>query len=143
MEGRGAYTIVDGHRMTLGANDFVLTPNGTWHEHGVGPSGTPCIWQDGLDIPLVNALEANFYEVHPRHCTSRWRFPSTTQRQAWAGTALLPERPAWCEAVFAAVQVRVGPDLRGAAPQRLASTRRLAVRRRADALHQSRSPAAR
>ena len=22
--------------MTLGANDFVLTPNGTWHEHGVG-----------------------------------------------------------------------------------------------------------
>ena len=27
--------------------------------------GTPCIWQDGLDIPLVNALEANFYAVHP------------------------------------------------------------------------------
>ena len=35
MEGTGAYTIVDGHKMTLGANDFVLTPNGTWHEHGV------------------------------------------------------------------------------------------------------------
>ena len=29
MEGSGAYTIVDGHKMTLGANDFVLTPNGT------------------------------------------------------------------------------------------------------------------
>ena len=65
MEGRGAYTIVDGHKMTLGPNDFVLTPNGTWHEHGVDADGTPCIWQDGLDIPLVNALEANFYEVHP------------------------------------------------------------------------------
>ena len=35
MEGTGAYTVVDGHKMTLGANDFVLTPNGTWHEHGV------------------------------------------------------------------------------------------------------------
>lgn len=35
MEGKGAYTVVDGHKMTLGANDFVLTPNGTWHEHGV------------------------------------------------------------------------------------------------------------
>ena len=51
--------------MTLGANDFVLTPNGTWHEHGVAADGTDCIWQDGLDIPLVNALEANFYAVHP------------------------------------------------------------------------------
>ncbi len=65
MEGEGAYTIVDGHKMTLGANDFVLTPNGTWHEHAVSADGTPCIWQDGLDIPFVNAMEANFYEVHP------------------------------------------------------------------------------
>ena len=65
MEGRGAFTNVDGHKMTLGANDFVLTPNGTWHEHGVEADGSVCIWQDGLDIPLVNALEANFFEVHP------------------------------------------------------------------------------
>jgi len=65
MEGEGAYTIVDGHKMSLRANDFVLTPNGTWHEHGIEPSGTACIWQDGLDIPLVNALEANFFAVHP------------------------------------------------------------------------------
>jgi len=35
MEGSGAFTNVDGHKMTLGRNDFVLTPNGTWHEHGV------------------------------------------------------------------------------------------------------------
>ncbi len=65
MEGSGAYTIVDGERMTLGINDFVLTPNGTWHEHGVDASGSTCIWQDGLDIPLMNALDANFYTVHP------------------------------------------------------------------------------
>ncbi len=75
MEGAGAYTIVDGQRMTLGANDFVLTPNGCWHEHGVSEDGLPCIWQDGLDIPLVNALEANFYavhpELHPRHPLER------------------------------------------------------------------------
>jgi gentisate 1,2-dioxygenase len=65
IEGAGAYTVVDGHRLTLGANDFVLTPNGTWHEHGVASEGSTCIWQDGLDIPFVNAMEANFYEVHP------------------------------------------------------------------------------
>jgi gentisate 1,2-dioxygenase len=65
MEGRGAYTVVDGERMALGARDFVLTPNGTWHDHGVERGGTQCIWQDGLDIPLMNALDANFYEIHP------------------------------------------------------------------------------
>jgi gentisate 1,2-dioxygenase len=65
MEGRGAYTVVEGERLALGARDFVLTPNGTWHDHGVEPGGTQCIWLDGLDIPLVNSLDANFYEVHP------------------------------------------------------------------------------
>ena len=65
MDGRGAYTVVDGERMTLGARDLVLTPNGTWHDHGVEDGGTQCTWQDGLDIPLMNALDANFYEVHP------------------------------------------------------------------------------
>ena len=64
MEGRGAYTVVDGERMSLGARDLVLTPNGTWHDHGVETGGTQCVWQDGLDIPLMNSLDANFYEVH-------------------------------------------------------------------------------
>jgi hypothetical protein len=35
MEGPDAYTVVDGRKVTLGANDLVLTPNGTWHMHGV------------------------------------------------------------------------------------------------------------
>lgn len=65
MEGAGAYTIVDGHRVNLAARDFVLTPNGTWHDHGVDDDGETSLWQDGLDIPLTNALEANDYEVHP------------------------------------------------------------------------------
>ena len=94
MEGRGAYTIVDGHRMTLGANDFVLTPNGTWHEHGVADDGTPCIWQDGLDIPLVNAMEANFYEVHP-DLHQRVAFPVDDATDRWGGTALVPHEHGW------------------------------------------------
>jgi len=65
MEGRGAYTVVEGEKMQLGARDFVLTPNGTWHDHGVDADGGQCVWQDGLDIPLMNSLDANFYEVHP------------------------------------------------------------------------------
>lgn len=94
MEGRGAYTIVDGHKMTLGANDFVLTPNGTWHEHGVAEDGLPCIWQDGLDIPFVNALEANFYEVHP-DLHQKVAYPVDDPTHTWGGVALLPHNHGW------------------------------------------------
>ncbi|MFD9301994.1 cupin domain-containing protein [Streptomyces sp. NPDC060048] len=64
-EGTGAWTIVDGQRLEVGPRDFAITPNGTWHEHGNDGTDAPVIWQDGLDIPLVNALDAGFYEVHP------------------------------------------------------------------------------
>ena len=79
MDGKGAYTVVDGERMTLGARDFVLTPNGTWHDHGVEESGTQCTWQDGLDIPLMNSLDANFYEVHPKVVQT----PAPLSRENW------------------------------------------------------------
>jgi len=80
MEGRGAYTVVDGERMALGARDLVLTPNGTWHDHGIDPGGTQCIWQDGLDIPLMNSLDANFFEVHPETVQK----PAPLSRENWA-----------------------------------------------------------
>ena len=94
MEGSGAYTIVDGHKMTLGANDFVLTPNGTWHEHGVAADGTPCIWQDGLDIPLVNTLEANFYAVHPDMQQSVG-YPVDDVSAIWGNPGLRPATGSW------------------------------------------------
>ncbi|MDP9895039.1 gentisate 1,2-dioxygenase [Variovorax boronicumulans] len=94
MEGRGAYTVVDGHKMTLGANDFVLTPSGTWHEHGVSEDGTTCIWQDGLDIPLINALDAGFYVVHP-DLKQAVTHPVNDTSALWGGVALRPQASAW------------------------------------------------
>jgi gentisate 1,2-dioxygenase len=108
MEGSGAYTIVDGHKMTLGANDFVLTPNGTWHEHGVDSAGTPCIWQDGLDIPFVNAMEANFYEVHP-DLHQKVAHPVDTPTATWSGTALLPHAHGWTKAYSPLFKYEWGP----------------------------------
>ena len=94
MEGRGAYTIVNGHKLTLGANDFVITPNGCWHEHGVASDGLPCIWQDGLDIPLVNALEAGFFGVHPdTHQTVG--HPVNDSVALWGGVGLRPHDVKW------------------------------------------------
>ncbi|MGO4382826.1 cupin domain-containing protein [Specibacter sp. RAF43] len=65
VEGKGAWTVVDGQKLTVGPRDFAITPSGAFHEHGNESSDTNVIWQDGLDIPLVNALDAGFYEVHP------------------------------------------------------------------------------
>lgn len=94
MEGEGAYTVVDGHKMTLGRNDFVLTPNGTWHEHAVEADGSACIWQDGLDIPLVNALEANFFEVHPQ-LSEPVTFPVDDMTHTWGNAGLTPGNGDW------------------------------------------------
>src|SRR4029079_6464163 len=94
MEGKGAYTVVDGHKMTLGENDFVLTPNGTWHEHGVEADGTPCIWQDGLDIPLADALEANLYAVHP-DLNEAVIYAVDDSTGNWAAPGLQPAGEAW------------------------------------------------
>ena len=96
MEGSGAFTNVDGHKMMLGANDFVLTPNGTWHEHGVAEDGTICIWQDGLDIPLMNALEANFYEVHP-DLQQAISYAVDDSTATWAGAGLRPAGVQWAK----------------------------------------------
>jgi gentisate 1,2-dioxygenase len=97
MEGKGAYTVVDGHKMTLGENDFVLTPNGSWHEHGVDASGTDCIWQDGLDIPLVNSLEANFYAVHP-DMKQAVNYAVDDASMTWGAPGLQPAGNDWSKA---------------------------------------------
>lgn len=65
LEGDGAWTIVQGDKLKVGPRDFAITPRGTWHEHGNESATDPVIWQDGLDIPLTNALDTNFYAVHP------------------------------------------------------------------------------
>ena len=89
MEGGGAYTVVDGHQITLEANDYVLTPNGCWHDHGVFADGKVSIWQDGLDIPLMNALETNFYAVYPE-AAQKPAYPRDDSPNAYGGPGLLP-----------------------------------------------------
>src|SRR5262249_32048246 len=108
MEGEGAYTIVDGHKMTLAANDFVLTPNGCWHEHGVEKSGTTCIWQDGLDIPLVNALEANFFAVHPK-LNQAVGFPVDDTSKTWGNPGLRPASDDWSKGYSPMLKYEWGP----------------------------------
>ena len=62
--GDGAYTTVNGEQAFMSPGDLVLTPNWNYHDHG-NESDAPVVWLDGLDLPLVNHLNANFFELHP------------------------------------------------------------------------------
>ena len=64
IEGHGAYTAVDGERTAMEPGDFVITPSWTWHDHG-NDTAEPMVWLDGLDIQIVNLLNASFAEGYP------------------------------------------------------------------------------
>jgi gentisate 1,2-dioxygenase len=97
VEGEGTWTTVDGDACDMGEGDLVLTPPWTWHDHTNG-SDRRMVWFDGLDIPLVRALDAVFFELYsveelqpvtsrnsPRHV---YRWADTDDRLA----ALLDEQ---------------------------------------------------
>jgi gentisate 1,2-dioxygenase len=61
VEGEGAHTAVGGEKTIMHEGDFVITPNWAWHDHG-NEGDKPMVWLDGLDIPLVQFLDASFAE---------------------------------------------------------------------------------
>jgi gentisate 1,2-dioxygenase len=63
IEGRGAYTAVEGEKVIMQPGDFVLTPSWQWHDHGNETQET-VVWMDGLDVPLTKSLNAMFFEMH-------------------------------------------------------------------------------
>jgi gentisate 1,2-dioxygenase len=63
MDGEGAYTSVDGERVYMAPGDLILTPSWAWHDHG-NETDKPVVWMDGLDIPLVQALNAMFFQFY-------------------------------------------------------------------------------
>ena len=89
LKGQGAYTTVEGDKCYMEPGDLVLTPSWTWHDHN--NEGTePMIWLDGLDVPLVRYLRANFYEPYPEDqqpvvgvAESERKFASGALRPAW------------------------------------------------------------
>jgi gentisate 1,2-dioxygenase len=55
LQGRGAYTNVDGQKMVMEDGDLILTPHGCWHEHA-HEGDENMVWIDGLDVPFIQAL---------------------------------------------------------------------------------------
>lgn len=52
----GGYTNVEGERCDAMRGDVMLTPNGTWHDHG-NDGKEPVMWIDTLDWPLLEVLD--------------------------------------------------------------------------------------
>lgn len=87
LEGAGAHTVVDGEKTIMQEGDFVITPPMTWHDHG-NESDRPMFWLDGLDIPLVQFLDASFAEHLPQDAQPITR--RTGDSLARYGANLLP-----------------------------------------------------
>lgn len=66
VQGRGAFTTVNGERFLMAPGDLVLTPNWTWHNHA-NFTDEPIIWLDVLDLHLTNYLSAAFFETYNEH----------------------------------------------------------------------------
>jgi gentisate 1,2-dioxygenase len=90
VQGRGAYTAVDGEKFSMEEGDLVLTPNWTWHEHH-NESEDPIIWLDGLDGPLIQALNVLFFEQSekPEQPITR----TTGESLSRLGFARVPKKP--------------------------------------------------
>ena len=87
VEGEGAYTAVDGEKAVMHEGDFIITPSGTWHDHGNESDG-PVVWLDGLDIPIVTLLDASFAERYPEEAQTATR--PLGAAAARYGSGLLP-----------------------------------------------------
>jgi gentisate 1,2-dioxygenase len=63
LRGKGAYTNVDGQKMTMEDGDLILTPQWSWHEHA-HEGNEPMIWIDGLDVPFIQSLQVISFEPY-------------------------------------------------------------------------------
>ncbi len=57
----GAVTIVNGRRLAMRPGDLILTPPLCWHGH-INESDHRTIWFDAANMPLINTLDASFFE---------------------------------------------------------------------------------
>ena len=130
----GAYTVVDGEKMTMAPGDFVLTPNWTWHDHGSESAG-PVIWLDGLDLPLARMLEGIFFEPYAEESQPLAK-PLNGSVASYGTSVLLPTwqrsssayspllKYAWTDA--RAALMRLGPEVDVGDGYRLRITTRVA-----------------
>ena len=76
----GGYTTIEGERCEAARGDLILTPNGTWHDHG-NDGSKPVVWIDVLDFPLMEFLDCVWLDE---------TYPGDTQGNSRAQPVSLP-----------------------------------------------------
>lgn len=87
VEGRGAFTTVEGVRCDMEPGDLIITPPMRWHDHG-HEGREPVIWLDGLDIPLVRSFEASW--ASPMRPAPPPATPADSSQDELTAAGLLP-----------------------------------------------------
>ena len=90
VEGEGAYTTVDGVKCVMERGDLIITPPMRWHDHG-HEGRDPVVWLDGLDIPLVRSVEANWASAMKPASTPASDVDSSQDEFTAAGVVFLAE----------------------------------------------------
>ena len=68
----GAATIVNDRRCDMHDGDLILTPPMCWHGH-INESDHRIVWFDAANIPLIRALDANFFEPGDPNSNQFWQ----------------------------------------------------------------------
>ena len=84
------FTVVDGEKCPMEANDLILTPQWTWHDHQ-NPTSESAVWVDVLDVPFLLGLNQPFYEPYPGNKVQAVREKLSEHLQQRTGWV----RPAW------------------------------------------------
>ena len=62
LQGSGGFTTLAGEKCRMSPGDLIITPNWIWHDHG-NDGVEETIWLDVLDVPIVERLDATFFEL--------------------------------------------------------------------------------
>jgi len=80
---KGGYTVVEGERCTANRGDLILTPNGTWHDHG-NDADEPVVWIDTLDWPLMEFLDAAWVDHNMPGAQSNKNIQAVTHAEGYS-----------------------------------------------------------
>jgi gentisate 1,2-dioxygenase len=89
LEGSGVWTLVNGDPVIMEPGDLVLTPSYNWHGHD-NPGDRPMIWFDGLDLPMIQSLDAVFFEEGPDELEPYSASAQSLSEASYAAAGLMP-----------------------------------------------------
>lgn len=89
VEGEGVWTNVESDAVAMRRGDLLLTPSWHFHEHH-NTSDHPMAWIDGLDIPLIDQLDAGFFEFGPDELSTTATPDVSFNERLWAHPGLVP-----------------------------------------------------